>query len=348
MSHRHPPVRTIRCFGIGWRSLLISSAVCLLTATEIYAATPKKDLTWPPPPAAPRIRYLRSLTGPADLGIRRSFWGRAFGAITGQSQRDALAKPFGIALDQDDNLLVVDTSANTVFWFDVVHHAAYRWDKIGSYRLASPVAVARHRETFYVADSALPAVLAFDLKGNCRFALTNGLERPAGLAILGEKLFVADASAHRVAVFDTQGRPLTQFGRRGTGPGDFNFPTHLAGDAQGRLLVTDSMNSRVQILDQEGHVLGVVGGAGDGPGHFSRPKGVAVDKLGHIYVADALFDNIQVFDLKGQFLMHFGSSGQQPGEFWLPGGVATGRDNRVYVADSYNRRIQVFQYVGEP
>ena len=342
------PTAWFRRLRNGRLTALLLSGVLLPAGAELWAAVSTKDLTWPPPPAAPRIRYVQSLSGPADLRIRQSFWGRAFGVLAGRSQRAMLARPFGIALDKDDNLLLADTSANAVYWFDVVHHTASRWDKIGPYGLVSPVAVARHQDTFYVADSALPAVLAFDAKGRCRFALTNDLERPAGLAILGGNLFVADAGAHRIMVFDLQGRPLRHFGRRGTGPGEFNFPTHLAADPKGRLLVTDSMNSRVQILDQEGNPVGVIGSAGDGPGHFSRPKGVAVDSLGHVYVADALFDNIQVFNLDGQLLMHFGEAGQQPGEFWLPGGIAIGRNNRIYVADTYNRRVQIFQYVGEP
>ena len=331
---------------------LIGLGVALLSllpnAGAASAASSTNNLVWPPPPNPPRIRYVQCVTGPADLGIRRSFFGRAFGFITGQSQRVVLARPFGVALDDEGNLLLADTSANAVFWFDRVHHNFRHWDRIGPYRLASPVAVAGHKATFYVADSALPAVLAFDVKGDLRYALTNGLERPSGLVIVGEKLFIADAGAHCILVFDLCGQPLAHFGRRGTAPGEFNYPTHLAADVNGHLIVTDSMNSRVQILDQAGRPVGVVGSAGDGSGYLSRPKGVAADSFGHIYVADALFDNIQVFDQEGRLLMHFGETGQQPGKFWLPGGIAISRENRIYVADAYNRRVHVFEYVGQP
>ncbi|MEI6466270.1 MAG: 6-bladed beta-propeller [Verrucomicrobiota bacterium] len=331
---------------VGLGVVLFSLTLLPIAAASAASLTP--DLTWPPPPNPPRIRYIQSVTGPTDLGIRRSFFGRAFGFITGQSQRIVLGRPFGVALDDQGNLLVADTSANAVFWFDLVHHNFRRWDRIGQYRLASPVAVAVHKTTFYVADSGLSAVLAFDVKGELRYALTNGFERPAGLVIAGEKLFVADASAHCILVFALHGQPLARFGRRGSAPGEFNFPTHLAADANGHLIVTDSMNSRVQILDQAGHSIAVVGGAGDGSGYFSRPKGVAADSFGHIYVADALFDNIQVFDQEGRLLMQFGETGRQPGNFWLPGGIAISRENRIYVADAYNRRVQIFQYVGQP
>jgi hypothetical protein len=330
--------------GLG--AVLFSLSLLPMTAAAVPAST--DHLVWPQPPNPARIRFVQSVTGPADLGIRRSFLGRAFGLITGQSQRVVLARPFGVALDDEDNLLLADTVAQAVFRFDLVHKNFRRWDKIGPFRLDSPVAIAGHQATFYVADSALPAVLAFNFKGELQYALTNGLERPAGLLVAGEKLFVADAGAHCICVFDLRGHPLSRFGRRGTAPGEFNFPTHLAADASGHLLVSDSMNSRVQILDLTGHPLGVVGSLGDGSGHFSRPKGVAADSFGHIYVADALLDNLQIFDQSGQLLLHLGGTGRQPGEFWLPGGIAISRNNRIYVADAYNRRVQVFQYLEQP
>ena len=329
------------------RAALLFALAGLLNATAL--ATPAAEqLVWPPPPNPTRIRFVQSITGPADLGIRRSFFGRAFGFITGQSQRVVLARPFGVALDDAENLLVADTVARTVFWFDMIHKKFQRWDKVGPYRLDSPVAVAGHKARFYVADSALPGILAFNVKGELKFAVTNGLDRPAGLLIMGEKLFVADAGAHCLAVFDLNGHPLTRLGQRGTAAGEFNFPTHLAADANGHLLVSDAGNSRVQILDPAGRPLGVVGSVGDGSGHFSRPKGVAADSFGHIYVADAMLDNLQIFNQEGQLLLRFGTTGQQPGEFWLPSGIAISRNNRIYVADAYNRRVQIFQYVSQP
>jgi len=258
-----------------------------------------------------------------------------------------LSRPLGVGLDQDGNVLVTDSATGSVCWFDVSRRSWARWNKAGPYTLVSPVAAARYRDTLFIVDSGLPALLALSTKGHYRFAVTNQLERPSGLAILGDKVYVADAGAHRILVFDPCGELLSQFGRRGVGPGEYNFPTHLATCGATNLLVTDSMNSRVQVVTPDGQTIGVIGSPGDGPGHFSRPKGVAADAFGHVYVADALFDNIQVFDLKGQLLMDFGHAGQEPGEFWLPGGVAVGPGNRIYVADTYNQRIQVFQYVGK-
>ncbi|MCX6895039.1 MAG: 6-bladed beta-propeller [Verrucomicrobia bacterium] len=323
-----------------------SLALLCLHLSAVAALADSSGPVWPPPPAAPRIAYVQSITGPADLGIRRSFWKRFFSAIVGIRQRDVLRNPLGVALNEQGDLLVTDTGDHSVSFFDRTHHDFHRWRKIGAYEFISPVAVAVAGNKFFVADSAVPAVIAFDEKGKFRFAITNGLARPVALAIAGGKLFVADSSTHRIVTFDLDGRKLGEFGRRGTASGEFNFPSHLTVDREGHLLVTDSMNARVQILEPGGKPLGVVGGLGDNSGHFSRPKGVAVDGFGHVYVADAAFDNVQIFNPRGQLLLYFGEPGQAAGEFWLPNGIAIGRDNRIYVADTFNRRVQVFQYLG--
>lgn len=328
--------------GRGWLVLVLLAVECF----PARAAT--NELVWPPPPEAPRIAFVKTLSGPVDVGIRRSFLGRMAGVITGAKPELVLSKPQGVAVDENGSLLVTDVGTPAVWVFDLKRREYARWEKIGPYQLVSPVSVARVQDLGFVADSGLAAVLAFDRKGQLRFALTNGLERPTGLALTAQKLFVADATAHRIVIFDLQGRRLGEFGRRGQEPGAFNYPTHIAADLQGHLLVTDSMNGRVQILDREGKPLGVVGSYGDSPGHFSRPKGVAADRQGHVYVADALFDNVQVFDPRGQLLLRVGENGQQAGEFWMPGGIAISRDDQIYVADTYNHRVQVFRYIGPP
>ncbi len=293
--------------------------------------------------------YVQSIARPADVGLRPSRGKRLIGWLTGDGYRsEQLLKPFGLALDEADNLCLTDTGRACVCFYDRQRQAWKRYERIGKIQLVSPVAVAKRGDSFFVADSALQRVLAFDAKGKLRFAIADELQRPSGLAIADEKLFVADAAAHGVRVYSLQGKPLTQFGQRGTAQGEFNFPTHLTADGKGQLYVTDSMNSRIQVFDTGGRFRRIIGSAGDSSGHFSRPKGVAADAFGHVYVVDAMFDNIQIFDPAGRFLLDVGGPGAAPGEFWLPNGIAISRDNRIYVADSYNRRVQVLQYVGGP
>ena len=304
---------------------------------------------WPPPPAEPRVAFVRDISRPADIGAKPSAFGRMANWITGVGQNQGrLDKPFGLALDDEGNLLVTDTGANAVCCLDFARKKWTRWEAVDKTRFRSPVAVARRGNTLFVADSALGKVLAFDEKGRLQFEITAELERPSGLALASDKLFISDSQRHHVVVCDLHGKFVSKFGSRGSGPGEFNFPTHVGTDAAGLVYVTDSLNHRVEVFDAEGRFQRSIGSVGDGPGHFSRPKGVAVDSAGHAYVVDGLFDNVQVFDAQGRLLMNWGEAGPGPGQFWLPNAIVISRGDEIYVADSFNCRIQVFRYTGKP
>ena len=292
--------------------------------------------------------YVRSLTRPLDIGAKPSAMARLGQWILGSPKDDqSLVKPFGLALDDAGRVMVTDTGANTVCCLDIARKKWQQWTGVGSTRFVSPVAVARQGGVFFVADSGLGKVVAFDEKGKLHFEITEQLERPSGLAIQQDRLFIADSQLHHVVICNLRGAFLSAFGRRGGGPGEFNFPSHVAVDSRGRVYVTDSLNSRVQVFDEKGRLLHQLGSSGDSPGHFSRPKGVAVDRLGHVYVVDGLFDNVQIFDELGRLLLNWGEAGSAPGQFWLPNGIAISADDQIYIADSYNRRIQVFRYTGK-
>jgi len=303
---------------------------------------------WPPAPDEPRVVYVRSVLGPRDIGQSPSIVTRFGHWITGEKgERLSLQKPLGLGLDEAGNLCITDTGVNRVYYCDFARRQWRSYEGVGKVRFASPVAVARRNGIFYVTDSQLGKVFAFRDDGKPVWEIAAPLVRPVGIAATDDLLAVVDSQKHAVFVFDLRGRLQFRFGQRGTGRGEFNFPTHIATDQRGHFLVTDSMNSRVQVFDLGGKFISAFGSNGDTSGHFGRPKGVAADSFGHIYVADAMFDNLQVFDLHGQLLLNIGQSGNHAGEFGLPAGVAIGADNQIYVADGYNHRVQVLKYVGQ-
>jgi DNA-binding beta-propeller fold protein YncE len=305
------------------------------------------ELTWPAPPARPRIRFVRIVSGPADLGIRPSFWERVGGFLAGRDT-EAFVRPAGLA-SRDDVLYVADPGGPALWILDSRAGRSRRITSIGGQPLVSPVAVAlAPGGQVFLADSALARVFRLDDAGRANTTVADpGLRRPAGLAYDAkqDRLYVADSAAHHVFVFTGNGQLITKIGQRGTEPGEFNFPTHLTVAPDGTLLVTDALGYRVQRFAPDGQPAGHFGRHGDTAGDFASPKGVALDSEGHIYVVEALFDAIQVFDRTGQYLLGFGERGGRRGQFWLPGGLFIDPQDRIYVGDSYNRRIQVFQYV---
>ena len=71
------------------------------------------------------------------------------------------------------------------------------------------------------------------------------------------RIFVADGYCNaRVIEFDSTGRRIRQWGRRGSGPGEFNVVHAIAVGPQGNLYVADRENGRVQWFDLDGRFLG--------------------------------------------------------------------------------------------
>ncbi len=228
-------------------------------------------------------------------------------------------------------------------------------------KLSMPRAAKKKRESLSslvgITTLGKDEILFTDSRENSVFRLSAGdreirvlnssvtLNQPTGIAFssLEEEIWVCETGSHRIAVLNRQGELLRHIGRRGTGEGEFNFPTSLWIDSSGMAYVVDAMNFRIQIFDRNGRFLSSFGAQGNATGYFARPKGIAVDSHGNIYVADALFNAVQIFDSSGSFLYYFGSQGRGKEQFWMPSGLFIDRDDHIYIADTYNARIQIFQ-----
>ncbi len=72
-------------------------------------------------------------------------------------------------------------------------------------------------------------------------------------------IFIADGHVNnRVVKFSKDGTFIKAWGKKGSGPGEFNVPHTIAMDSRGRLFVGDRNNSRIQLFDQDGKVFGGV------------------------------------------------------------------------------------------
>ena len=164
--------------------------------------------------------------------------------------------PHGIAVDKDGNVWVTDGQGrdgkgHQVFKFSpdgkvliTLGKAGVAGDGPDTFNQPDDVAIAPNGDIF-VADGHTPAM------GNAR-----------------------------VMKFAKDGKFIKQWGRHGSGPGEFEVPHALAFDSRGRLFVGDRANNRIQIFDQDGNFI-------DQWKQFSRPSGVYIDNHDVIYVTDS-------------------------------------------------------------
>lgn len=340
-------------FAAALRLLLALCVVGAVGACAVAVVKPEDQapLVWPDEiDAPPRIAFVKAFSRPDEFGIAKGFFQRIADVIFGASEA-RLIRPMAV-LAVKGVVYVADPGARGVHRFDPV---AERYDLIagqGGAGLPSPVGLAHGNEgEVYVTDSELAQVLV--IRPGAKTAVPLALPQmgqPTGIAFdpAASRLIVVDTAAHRVNVFNRDGTLHSSFGRRGTGDGEFNYPTLLWRDAQGRLYVTDSLNFRIQAFDAQGQFTNKFGQLGDGAGDNLRQKGVATDSYGHVYIVDALFNALQIFDQSGRLLLAVGTLGSDRGEFWLPAGIFIGDDDLIYIADSYNQRVQILRYIGGP
>ena len=81
--------------------------------------------------------------------------------------------------------------------------------------------------------------------------------RPTDVAFLPNgDFFVTDGYGNsRVVKFSKEGKYLMEWGKRGTGPGEFDLPHVIVIDSRQNLYVSDRENNRIQIFDAQGKFL---------------------------------------------------------------------------------------------
>lgn len=332
------------------------------------ASTPAEantqNLVWPPPPDAPRIRWVGQFSKFTDVTgeqkkKKKPSW---FERLAGVKQQDeelerGLADPYGIAVDSKKRIYVAEKELPGVVIFDRQAHTVEvrNASALGGIRLPLGIALDAH-DRLFVSDAELAAISCFNPDGSlaARFG-SKELVRPAGIAIdrKRNRLYVADVKGDKVNVYSTETFKLLEtIGGPGTPggaePATFALPSNVAVDRRGYLYVSDSFNFRVQVFNRRGRFVRAFGSLGDAPGQFARPKGLAVDSEGHIYVVDAVFNNFQIFDQEGQILLFVGTFGEQPGQFILPAGIFIDENDVIYTTEGVHGRVQIFQYISQP
>ncbi len=274
------------------------------------ASRAPKELLYPAPPDQPRFVFERTIFSSADV----------------------------LADSEDDQLRRMLTG-------ELRHGTAF----------AKPYASAVHHGRLFVSDTADRVVKVFDLPERKFFLIgaeePGQLIKPIGLDTdQNGNLYVADATAKAIQIYDRDGHHLRKIG----GKGLFDRLASVTVDPSGSLIyVVDiggvlSENHRVRVFDAvTGEHIRDIGKRGSGPGEFNLPRDLAIGKDGHLYVVDGGNFRVQIFDANGQYLDSFGKAGRQLGNFSRPKEIAADREGNIYVADAAFGNFQIFNPEGD-
>lgn len=242
-------------------------------------------------------------------------------------------------------------------------------------------AVSDNQGKVYIADSGNHRVVVCDLKG--KVVTTIGTIRsvrplvyPYGIAIINNRVIVADSGSGaveeyntdgehiktwvqprenikpgmlslnpdgRVFIGDLQGKQILIFSKEGrlekkVRPQKIalGIPHGLANTGDGRLWVVDGENSNIKLLDSQGEFVSLL----DGAAKLSTPKGLAQDSSGRMFISDVLSNTVRIFDKSGKDVgLLKESSGEQ---FTLPLGISVDNSDRILVADQGGNNIQIW------
>jgi len=274
-------------------------------------------------------------------------------------------QPVGVAIDNQNNVYVVDRERNCVQKFSDNGQFITKWGSEGSadgqFKMPFGITIDENG-IVWVVDTGNHRIQKFTSNGEfiSKWGEAGDADEqllwPYGIAIDNQENFLISegdelighgrGSEHRIKKFTSDGQLITKWGTDGTGEGQFMWPLHMAIDGYENVYVADHFHHQIQKFTAEGEFLTKFGATGAGEGQLFYPSSIALDNEGNVYVADSENRRIQKFTKDGQFLTQWGGPGDPPGKFMGVGGIILDAEDNVYVADSGNY-IQKFSSEGQ-
>lgn len=204
----------------------------------------------------------------------------------------------------------------------------------------------------WVTDVALQQVFKFSHDG--RLLLKVGEARvggwdaahfnqPTDIAIRQDgSFYVSDGYVNsRVALFDRDGRFLSEWGKKGAAESQFSNPHGITLAPNGDVLVADRENSRIQVFDRAGKFKSQWLGAKE----KGRVFGVAVDGAGALYVGvrkadyDPPSNGVLKLDREWRTVASIGFGEAGHTVFNAVHDMAVAKDGTIYVAETRTKRV---------
>ncbi|XP_078575610.1 tripartite motif-containing protein 2-like [Branchiostoma floridae x Branchiostoma japonicum] len=205
-----------------------------------------------------------------------------FDARTGQSLRSFPVdggRPWGIDTDSNGQFVLTGNQAIRVY-----SRKGKLTKTLEPDCLRDPCGVAVLQDgRMVVADHSQQSCLLLQPDGSLIRDIGKGqLQNPRYIAVDESRdlFFVTDWEAHKVFVFDLEGKLKFRFGKQGWNVGELLFPTGITVDPAGNIIVVNNWNGRLQVFGPDGTYLITVARV-----RGRDAQGIALTSDNHIAVA---------------------------------------------------------------
>lgn len=286
-----------------------------------------------------------------------------------------LGNPTGIAIDSNQNIFIF-------------HRAGREWPLIGAMPdtyISSKTILMLDKETgkilnswgdslfvmphgltvdkndnVWVTDVALHQIFKFNHEGRLLMKLgeekvpgndASHFNRPTDIVVASDgSFYVSDGYGNsRVIKFSSEGNYLFEWGKKGSGEGEFDIPHGVDLDENGNIYVADRENKRVQVFDSAGKFIRQWKNK-----NFGAICSVTYDKINKNFAAvDDLTwlklkhkgSDVILFDSTGNLVTQFGRSGSYEGPVCWYHDISIDREGSIYVGDILGNKIQKFKKI---
>ena len=243
--------------------------------------------------------------------------------------------PWGIAVTPNGQTFIADCSTHQIHVFDEERKHIRSFGQHGSEngQLNSPTGIAVDDDGLvYVCNGNNSRIEVFGTDGTFvkQFGVGH-LSYPWGVTVNNKQVYVADSGSNRISVFNLGGHLIRTIGSRGSGPGQFNWPTAVAISPDGDMYITDNNNHRVQVFSPDG-----VFQREFGKGQLNSPRDILITADGQVLLADTCNNRVIIFNTTGQLIHSFVQVGPDPS------GLAIDHNGDLLVTLFSNKQVAVF------
>jgi len=249
-----------------------------------------------------------------------------------------------VAVGVNDEVVIVDDTNKCVIVLDrnfallaIIGRGS------GDSRLIDPDGVSVNKDGIIaVSDWGVDQVKKYSMQGKLLSVIgssrgnKNGqLNGPRGLVFSSNKmLYVVDGWNYRVQVFQQDDKFAFTFGKKGSNPGQFQYPLRTAIDSDNRVIIGDHFGNHISLFSHTGSFISRI--------TCDKPWSITVSSDGYILTGCAGVNNkIRVWSPTHQLVNQFGKRGSQQGEFDGIKGIVMTSTETICVVEYYNNRLQV-------